>query len=81
MVAMLQKIDKATKPKWTQPREMRARKPIRFTPNELEVDAATGTRDRDANNKLEHPRTERSLPLEPLALPSPTKPPLETKPP
>ncbi len=35
-------LDKFNTPNWTQPRGARARKPVRFSPKELEANAATG---------------------------------------
>ena len=48
------KTDTAHKPKWSQPRTVRTLKPIRFTPSELDVDAAV-EREETSMQDGEHP--------------------------
>jgi hypothetical protein len=71
----------ANNPKWTQPREQRTHKPIRFTPDELAADAATGREDKDTKVEAEHLNIERNLLTDQRTLNSQTDPPYETKPP
>lgn len=85
------KTNTASAQHWTQPREKHTLKPVRFTPSELLVEAATGTEGINTQNKtmqLDVENTvitnQRAQPLPCTASPiisAPTDPPLDTKPP
>jgi len=75
------KSNTVNKPKWSQPRAVRAHKPIRFTPSELVAEATPRHEEISVQNEAGHLSVEPTLLTDQRALSSPVDPPLETKPP